>query len=50
MRYDSYLEMIEVPPEEHWDFPRLIRQHVERIYPSVKNKTSADISVDDVED
>jgi hypothetical protein len=49
MRYDSYQELIEVPPEEHWDFPKLIERHIERLYPSVK-KTSADVSVDEVEE
>jgi hypothetical protein len=48
MKYDSFLELSEVPPEEHWDFPHLIRQHIERLYPGMK-KSSAEISTDDVE-
>jgi len=48
MKYDSFQEMSEVPPEEHWDYPALIRRHVETLYPGLK-KTSVEISADDVE-
>lgn len=50
MRYDSYQELIEVPPEEHWDFPSIIRSHIDRLYPNMKQKTSTEYSVDEVED
>jgi AMMECR1 domain-containing protein len=49
MRYDSYLELPEVPPEEWWDFPDLIRRHIEKVYPHTKSSSSAEIAVDDVE-
>lgn len=48
-RYDSYLELSEVPPEEHWDFPRLIQLHIEKLYPSMKNKSSAEVDITDIE-
>lgn len=47
-RYDSYLELTEAVPEEHWDYPHLVRRHIERIYPS-KKKTSGEIDVAEVE-
>jgi hypothetical protein len=47
-RYDSYLELPESLPEEHWDFPYLVRRHIERVYPSSK-KTQAEVDVSDIE-
>lgn len=47
-RYDSLQEMAEPPPEEWWDFPHLIRQHIEKLYPSSK-KTAAEVDVTDIE-
>lgn len=47
-RYDSYQEMSEPPPEEWWDFPHLIRQHIDKLYPSHK-KTTTDVEVTEVE-
>lgn len=47
-KYNSYLELSEAPNENIWDFPHLIRAHIEKLYPS-KNKASGDIVVDDVE-
>lgn len=48
-KYDTFQELTEVPPEEYWDFPFLIRRWIERIYPHMKNKSGADINPDDVE-
>jgi len=48
-RYDSYLELIEPLPEEHWDYPHLVRQHIERIYPNSKNKRSGGDEVVEIE-
>lgn len=47
-KYDSFAELSEVPPEEYWDYPHLIRQHIEHLYPGM-NKSSADVSVDEIE-
>jgi hypothetical protein len=47
-RYDSFSELSEMPPEEWWDYPHLIRQHIEKLYPGL-NKSSAEFSTDDVE-
>jgi len=47
-RYDSLMELSDVPPEEYWDYPALIRRHIENLYPGM-NKSSADVSTDDVE-
>ncbi len=48
-KYDSFQELTEVPPEEHWDFPYLIKRWIERLYPHTKNKSGADIDIGDVE-
>lgn len=50
MRYDSYLELSEPPPEEHWDFPEIIRRHIEKLYPNIKGGSGAEISSEDIED
>lgn len=47
-KYDSFLELPEVPPEEHWDFPDLITRHIEKIYPHMK-KSSAEYDSSAVE-
>jgi len=50
-RYDSYLELIEPLPEEFWDYPHLVRDHIERIYPSSKKgRSSAEVDAGDVEE
>lgn len=48
IRYDGYGELLEVPPEEHWDYPHLIRKHMEQLYPTL-NKNKSNISVDEDE-
>lgn len=50
-RYDSYQELSEPVPQEHWDYPHLVREHIDKLYPSRKNKklTSIEINSDDVE-
>lgn len=49
-RYDSFYELPEIPPEEWWDFPHLIRRHIDKLYPSSKNRdnivTDDSISLD----
>lgn len=47
-KYDSFLELSEIPPEEYWDYPHKIRDWIERLYPGMK-KSSAEFSTDDVE-
>jgi hypothetical protein len=49
-KYDSFMELSEVPPEEHWDYPRLIRQHIEKLYPGMRDKSTTDINLEEVED
>lgn len=50
MRYDSYQELTEPPPQEHWDHPDIIRSHIEKLYPSAKKgSTSVEIDMSDVE-
>lgn len=54
LRYDSYLELPEVPPEEIWDYPRLMRQWINRLYPQSSggevNGSYAEINTSDIED
>jgi len=47
-RYDSFAELSEPLPQEHWDFPHLIKRHIERLYPGA-NKSSADVEVSEIE-
>lgn len=50
MKYDSFLELPEVPPEEHWDYPVYIKRHIEKIYPHTKtNKTSMEVDMEEIE-
>jgi hypothetical protein len=49
-RYDTYAEFTEPLPQEHWDYPHLVRAHIERMYPSRGGSTSHDINPDMVED
>ena len=48
-KYDSFLELSEVPPEEHWDYPYLINRWIERLYPNSKNKSSAEVDISEIE-
>ena len=45
-RYDSYQEFSEPIPQEYWDFPHLVRQHIEKLYPSSAKKSSHEVDVD----
>ena len=50
MQYNSYMEFSEPLPEEYWDFPHLVREHLEKIYPHMR-KASETIDVEnDVND
>lgn len=52
MRYDSYMELTEVPPEEYWDYPHLIRQWIDRLYPSRGGEIKgsyAEVNLEDIE-
>lgn len=47
-RYDSYLELSEPIPEEHWDYPHLVRRHIERLYPR-QQKSELEVPMSDIE-
>lgn len=47
-QYDSYQELPEPVPEEHWDHPHLVRAHIQKLYPSPK-KEAGEFSIDEVE-
>lgn len=49
-KYDSFQELLEVPPEEIWDFSFEIDKWIERLYPNSKKRTSLDIPVAEVDD
>ena len=49
MKYDSFLELSEVPPEEHWDFPHLIDKHIEKLYPHIKKASTVDLNLEELE-
>lgn len=48
-KYDSFLELTEVPPEEWWDHADYIEKHIEKLYPGSKKKTHLDIQLADVD-
>jgi hypothetical protein len=48
-KYDSFLELPEMPPVEWWDYPDYIDRHVEKLYPSSK-KSHYEVPLDDVDD
>lgn len=49
-KYDSFGELSEPVPEEIWDFPHLVRRHVEKLYPSKNNKkTFAEVDMNEIE-
>lgn len=50
MRYDSYQELPEMPPEEWWDYPQYINAHIEKLYPSIKKNNSVEVEVEEIED
>lgn len=50
MRYDSYLELMEVPREEIWDYPHLIREHIDKLYPKPKNSSTIQVDAEDIDD
>lgn len=45
MYYDSLAELPEQLPEEHWDYPHLVRRHVDKIY---GKKRESDIPLEDL--
>jgi hypothetical protein len=49
MKYDSFSELPETPPEEHWDFPKLIERHIEKLYPHMKSSGSVDVNIEELE-
>jgi hypothetical protein len=49
-RYDSYAEFSEPLPQEHWDYPHLVRAHIDRMYPSSKKRTTHDVQLSMVEE
>jgi len=49
-KYDSFLELSEPVPEEWWDIPHLVRRHIEKLYPSKKGSSVAEVNVSDIED
>ncbi len=53
LRYDSYLELPEVPDESIWDFPWLIRQWIDRLYPNKGGEhhgSYAEVDSNDIEE
>ena len=47
LQYNNYLEFSEPLPEEHWDFPHLVKAHIDKLYPGV-NKTTSEVSTEEV--
>jgi hypothetical protein len=47
-RYDSFSEFSEPLPQEHWDYPHLVRAHIERMYPSASKKTSHEVDFNSI--
>lgn len=48
-QYNSYLELPKPIPEEHWDFPHLVRQHIDDMYSS-KDKSTAQVDIEEIEE
>lgn len=45
MYYDSLQELPEQLPEEHWDYPHIVRRHIDKIY---GKKKETDIFVEEL--
>jgi hypothetical protein len=49
-RYDSYSEFTEPLPQEHWDYPHLVRAHIDRMYPTRAGRSTHEIDSDSIEE
>lgn len=48
-KYDSFSELSEPVPEAWWDYPHLVREHIEKLYPSSSKGGKSTIEVGQME-